>query len=70
MGFSGDSVVKNLLAHAGVTGDVDSDPGLGRSPGGGNGKPLQYSGQNNPVDRGVGWPADHRIAKSQTQQSD
>ena len=70
MRFSGDSVVKNLLAHAGVTGDVDSDPGLGRSPGGGNGKPLQYSGWNNPVDRGVWWVAAHRIAKSQTELSD
>ena len=42
-GFPGGSVVKNPPANAGDTGDVDSIPGLGRSPGGGNGSPLQYS---------------------------
>ena len=36
-------MVKNPPANAGDTGDVDSIPGLGRSPGGGNGNPLQYS---------------------------
>ena len=36
-------MVKNLPANAGVTGDVDSVPGSGRSPGEGNGNPLQYS---------------------------
>ena len=36
-------VVKNLSANAGDTGDTGSIPGLGRSPGGGNGNPLHYS---------------------------
>ena len=36
-------MVKNLPANAGDVGDIDSAPGLGRSPGGGNGDPLQYS---------------------------
>ena len=44
-GFPGDSVVKNLPAKAG---DEDSIPGLGRSPEGGNGNPLQYSCLGNP----------------------
>ena len=52
-GFSGDSVVKNLLANAGDTGSV---PGLGRSPGEGNGNPLQYSCLKNLMDRGA-WQA-------------
>ena len=48
-GFPGGSVVKNLPANAG---DRDSVPGLGRSPGEGNDKPLQYSCLGNPMDRG------------------
>ena len=43
MGFSGGSVVKNPSANAGDAEDVGSIPGLGRSPAGGNGNPLQYS---------------------------
>ena len=43
MGFPGGSMVKNLPAYAGDTGDMGSIPGSGRSPGGGNGNPLQYS---------------------------
>ena len=43
MGFPGGSVVKNLPANSRDTGDKGSIPGLGRSPGGRNGKPLQYS---------------------------
>ena len=39
-------MVKNLPANAGDTGDVGSIPGSGRSPGGGNGNPLQYFCQN------------------------
>jgi len=38
--YTGGSVVKNLSANAGDTGDMGSIPGLGRSPGGGNGYPL------------------------------
>ena len=45
--------VKNLPASAGDTGDVVSIPGLGRSPGGGNGNPVQYSCLKNPMDRGA-----------------
>ena len=42
-------VVKNPLANAGDTGDKVSIPGLGRSPGEGNGSLLQYSGLGNPM---------------------
>ena len=52
MGFPGGSVVKNLLAGAGDAGGMGSIPGLGRSPGGVDGNPLQYSCLGNPVDRG------------------
>ena len=44
------SLVKNLPAKAGDTGSI---PGWGRSPGGGNGNPLQYSYLENPMDRGA-----------------
>ena len=59
--------VKNLPANAGDVGDVGSIPGSGRSPGGGNGNPLQYSCLKNPNDRGAWQATDHRAAKSQTQ---
>ena len=49
----GGSVVKNPPVNAGNTGSI---PGLGRSPGEGNGNPLQYSCLKNPVDRGA-WQA-------------
>ena len=52
-GFPGGLLVKNLPANAG---DVGSIPGSGRSPGGGNGRPLQYSCLWNPMDRGA-WRA-------------
>ena len=42
MGFEGGSVVKNLPAAVGDAGDMGSIPGWGRSPGEGNGNPLQY----------------------------
>ena len=49
VGFTGSSVVKNLLpVNAGDAGDVDLIPGLGRSPGGGNGNPLRSSCQEIP----------------------
>ena len=41
-------------------------PGLGRSPGGGNGNPLQYSCLENPVDRGACWATVHGVTKSWT----
>ena len=51
----GGSVVKNLPTNAGDTGDMGSVPGLGRSPGEGNGNPLQYSCLGNPMDRRAWW---------------
>ena len=45
-------VVKNLPANSGDLREVDSIPGLGRSPGRGHGNPLQYSCLENPMDRG------------------
>jgi len=56
-------VLKNLPANAGDTGDMDSIPGSGISPGGGHGNPLQYSCLENPVDRGAWWTAVHGVAK-------
>ena len=47
-------------------GDLGSIPGLGRSPGGGNGNPLQYSCLRNPRDRGAWWATVHGVTKSQT----
>ena len=46
-------VVKNLPANVGDIRDAGSVPGLGRSPGGGHGNPLQYSCLENPMDRGA-----------------
>ena len=56
-------VVKNLPSNAGDVRDMGSIPGLGRSPGGGNGNPLQYSCLENPMDRGAWQATVHRIAK-------
>ena len=52
-------VVKNLPASAGDSRDVGLIPGSGRSLGGGNGNPLQYSCLENPVDRGTWWATIH-----------
>ena len=69
-GFPDGSVVKNLPANAGDTGCPSSIPGLGRSPGEGNGNLLQYSCPENPMDRGA-WPSTvHGVTKSWTQLSD
>ena len=51
-------------------GDLSSIPGLGRSPGEGNGYLLQYSGLENSMDRGAWQAVVHGVAKSQTQLSD
>ena len=49
--------------------DQGSIPGWGRSPGEGNGKPLQNPYLENPIDKGAWWAADHGVAKSQAQVS-
>ena len=59
-------VVKNLPANAGDMRDVGLIPGLGRSPGVGNGNPLQYSCLENPMDRGAWWSTVHSNAESPT----
>ena len=64
-GSPGVSVVKNLPTNAGDSGEASSIPGLGRSPGGGNGNPLQYSCLENPRDRGAWWATVHGVRKSQ-----
>ena len=56
----GGTVVKNPPADAGDTGPI---PGLERSPGEGNGKPLQYTCVGNPMDRGDCQAAVHGVAK-------
>ena len=60
-------VVKNLPANEGDTKDTGSIPGWGRSPGGGHGRPLQYSCLENPMDRGAWQAVVHRFSKSQIQ---
>ena len=56
-------VVKNPPASTGDIRDMGSIPGLGRSPGEGNGTPLQYSCLENPMDRGAWWATVHGVAK-------
>ena len=63
MGFPGGSEDK---ASACNVGDPGSIPGLGRSPGEGNGNPLQYSCLENPMDRGTWRATVHGVAKSRT----
>ena len=60
-------MVKNPPANARDVRDSGSIPGSGRSPGGGNGNPLQYSCLENPMNRGAWQATVQRIAKSQTQ---
>ena len=62
-GFPGGSEVK---ASACNVGDLGLIPGSGRSPGEGNGNPLQYSCLENPMDRVAGWAAVHGVANIQT----
>ena len=64
-GFLGSSDVSTCNV-----GDLGSIPGSGRSPGEGNGNPLQYSCLENPMDRGAWWATVHRIAKRQTRLCD
>ena len=69
-GFPGGASGKDPAANARDMRDVSSIPGLGRSPGGQHGNPLQYSGLENPVDRGAWRAAVHRVTKSRIQLSD
>ena len=57
-------------ASACNAGDPGSIPGLGRSPGEGNGNPLPYSCLENPMDRGAQWATVHGVSKSRTRLSD
>ena len=59
-------VVKNLPARAGNIRDTGLIPGLGRSPGEGNGHPLQYSCLGNPMDRGSRQATVHGVTESDT----
>ena len=59
-------VVKNLPANAEEARDAGSIPGLGRSPGVGNGSLLQYSCLENSMDGGAWWAIVHGAAKSWT----
>ena len=67
MGFPGGSISKELACNAG---DPSSIPELGRPPGEGRGNPLQYSGLENPIDRGAWEATVHEVAKSWTGLSD
>ena len=63
LGFPGGSEGKESTCHPEALGSI---PGLGRSPGGGHGYPLQYSCREKPMDRGAWWATVHGAAKSQT----
>ena len=60
-------VLKNPSANEGDIRDTGLIPGLGRSPGGGQDNPLQYSCLENPMDRGAWLARVHRVAKNETQ---
>ena len=62
-------MVKNLPANAGGTGDSGSILGPGKSPGGGNGNPLQYSCLENSKDRGAWWTTVHGVTKSRPERT-
>ena len=66
-GFPGGSEVKTSACNAG---DLGSIPGSGRSPGEGNGNPLQYSCLENPMDGGAWWATVNGVAKGRTRVSD
>ena len=63
MGFPGGSDGKESICNAGGLGLI---PGLGRSPGEGNGYQLQYSCLGNSMDRGAWWATVHGVTKSRT----
>ena len=66
-GFPGGSEFKVSAWNAGDPGSI---PGSGRSPGEGNGNPLQYSCLENSMDRGAWWATVYGVAKSRTRLSD
>ena len=66
-GFPGGSEVKASACNAGDLGSISAS---GRSPGEGNGNPLQFSCLENPMDGGAWWATVHGVAKSRTQLSD
>ena len=63
-------LAQRLKVSACNAGDLGSIPGSRRSPGEGNGNPLQYSCLENPMDRGAWWATVHGVAKSRTRLSD
>ena len=63
-------MVKDLPANEGDARDADLIPELGRSPGEGNGNPLQYSCLKNSMYRGAWWATVQGITKSQTRLSE
>ena len=63
-------MAQRLKASACNAGDLGSIPGSGRSPGEGNGNPLQYSCLENPMDGGAWWATINGVSKSQTRLSD
>ena len=65
-GFQGGAVIKTPPANAGDTKDMGSIPGSGRSPGAGNGNPLQCSCLENSMDRGAWQAIVHGVTKNQT----
>ena len=70
IGITESSLVADGKASAYNAGDPGSIPGSGRSPGEGNGNPLQYSCLENPMDGGAWWATVHRVSKSRTRLSD
>ena len=60
IGLPSGSVVKKSACSSGAVGSI---PGSEKSPGGGHGKPLQYSYLENPMDRGAWWATVHRVTK-------
>ena len=63
-------MAQTVKAPAYNVGDLGLIPGLGRSPGEGNGSPLQYSCLENPMDKGAWQATAHGVAKSRIRLSD
>ena len=69
LSFSRGSIIKNSHANAGDVGDEGVIPGSGRTPGGGNGNPLQYPCLENPMDReacGLQFMGSQRVGRDLT----